>query len=66
MFKNFIYAKIKHLTKYIYEYHKGLNFDASFYEITRATLFLRQGFVLIAVKNYNKLLTLQGIDYRIR
>ncbi|CAD8071834.1 unnamed protein product [Paramecium primaurelia] len=66
IFKQFIYTKIKHITKQIHENRNIHNLDTAFYEIAQATLFMRQGFVLIAIKNYNRFLNNSSNDYRVR
>ncbi|CAK86731.1 unnamed protein product (macronuclear) [Paramecium tetraurelia] len=66
IFKQFIYTKIKNITKQIHENRNIHNLDAAFYEIAQATLFMRQGFVLIAIKNYNRFLNNSSNDYRVR
>ncbi|CAK87358.1 unnamed protein product (macronuclear) [Paramecium tetraurelia] len=56
IFNSFVYTKINHIKKLIYSNQNKNKVDAAFYEIVQATLFMRSGFILMAIKNYNKIL----------
>ncbi|CAD8111180.1 unnamed protein product [Paramecium sonneborni] len=66
IFKQFIYAKIKHISKLLHENRNIHNLDMPYYEIAQATLFMTQGFVLISIKNYTRFLNNSSNDYRVR
>ncbi|CAD8084141.1 unnamed protein product [Paramecium primaurelia] len=66
IFNSFIYTKINHIKKIIYSNQNQNKVDAAFYEIVQATLFMRQGFILMAIKNYNRILFQANDQHRRR
>ncbi|CAD8101077.1 unnamed protein product [Paramecium sonneborni] len=56
IFKTFIYRKINHIKKIIYSDKQIEKNDVAFYQIVQNTLYIRQGFMMMAIKNFNKIL----------